>query len=186
MTAIITQLRTLTETALGKSLKTPKDFSLLSERIYERLHQHISPTTLKRVWGYQQDEGPARPTTYNILAQFCGFANWESFVENAQNGDSQSAIILNRFLTTENMEEGTKVQLCWAPNRACIIEYLGDHKFSVLSSQNAKLQPGDTFECDVFIEQEPLYVYNLIQDKDKPAVCYYAGRKDGIRFEIIK
>ena len=185
MTSIIAQLRTLTEATVGKSLNTPKDFTLLSERIYERLHQHISPTTLKRVWGYQQDEGPARPTTFNILAQFCGYANWDSFKNNAQHGESQSATILSRFLKTEDIEEGTQIQLCWAPNRICNIEYMGNNKFKVLSSLNAKLQPGNTFECNIFIDQEPLYVYNLVREANQPTMSYYAGRKDGIRFEVI-
>ena len=186
MNALLSQLRTLAETSVGKQMKTPKDFSALSQRIYSRLHQHVSATTLKRLWGYQQDEGPARRTTLNIMAQFCGFANWDSFVKNSEHGDSQSAIILGRYMAVDTMEPGTLLQLTWAPNRVCNIRYTGNHNFYVVKSLNAKLQPGDTFRCDVLIEQQPLYIYNLVQDPKKPAVSYYAGRQDGIRFEVLK
>ena len=43
------------ERAIDKELHTPKDFEYLRERIYERLHLLVNSTTLKRIWGYLDD-----------------------------------------------------------------------------------------------------------------------------------
>lgn len=170
--------------SIGRKVQTPKDFSYLSECIYNRLHQCISPTTLKRIWGYQQDEGPSRISTMNILAQFCGYKDWDSFSEDCDKGLNQSSAIITRNLFAQDLKIGDIVQLYWAPDRFCKIKYLGEHRFLILESKNTKLQPENTFKCDVFIENEPLYIYDLVQDK-LSGVCYCAGKKDGIHFEQV-
>ncbi|MBR1667548.1 MAG: hypothetical protein IJ693_04620 [Bacteroidaceae bacterium] len=48
----IAQLRVVIENAVGRQMKTPKDFDFLSDCIFEKLHQKVSPTTLKRMYGY--------------------------------------------------------------------------------------------------------------------------------------
>lgn len=44
-------LCTAIEKALHRKLKSPKDFDLLSQSIWDRLHEQVSSTTLKRIWG---------------------------------------------------------------------------------------------------------------------------------------
>ena len=56
------------ERAIDKELHTPKDFEYLRERIYERLHLLVSSTTLKRIWGYLDDNVQTRQGTFDILA----------------------------------------------------------------------------------------------------------------------
>ena len=62
------------EADLGRAMRTPKDFDFLSEQILERVHQHLSATTLKRLWGYLPGDTQPRQTTLDILAQFEGFS----------------------------------------------------------------------------------------------------------------
>lgn len=57
--------------------------------------------------------------------------------------------------------------------------------FTVLDSKNAKIQTGDTFNCSIFIEGEPMYVDNLVHQNYK-GISYIAGKKDGIRFELME
>ena len=42
------------------------------------------------------------------------------------------------------------VKISWLPDRMCSLRYLGDNRFIVVESQNAKLLPGDTFSTLVF------------------------------------
>ncbi len=44
----IVALRNIIEQSVEKVMKTPSDFDFLSGVIWERLHEYISPTTLKR------------------------------------------------------------------------------------------------------------------------------------------
>ena len=96
----------------------------------------------------------------------------------------QSHLVISRMIASEQIPLRAHIRLTWAPERVCEIVHEGNGKFSVLHSQKTKLQAGDTFECKLFIEKEPLYLYNLThQGQEIPA--YVAGKKDGIYFEYI-
>ena len=55
--------------------------------------------------------------------------------------------------------------------------------FEVIEAEQTKLSVGDTFECDIFIEGEPLYLSQLIHE-GRPPMVYVAGKKSGILFEV--
>ena len=40
------------EAKVERKMQTTRDYDLLAECIFQELHQQISPTTLKRIWGY--------------------------------------------------------------------------------------------------------------------------------------
>lgn len=173
------------EQTIGQPVTTPKEFSLLAEKIFNRIHVQISPTTLKRIWGYLDEPVAPRLSTLNFLAQFLGYSNLISFCEST-NGqfEPQSHLIINRMISTGQLPRYAHIRLTWAPQRVCEIVHKGDGKFSVIHSEKTKLQVGDTFECKLFIEKEPLYLYNLVhQGQEIPA--YVAGKKDGVYFEYL-
>ena len=181
----IEELRKSVESMVGKDMRTPKDFSMLSEQVFNRLKILLSPTTLKRLWGYIKDEGMARKSTLSILSQFVGYRDWESFCLAIENGNEvQSNLILSRKLSAYALVPGPRVVLTWLPNRYCEIELRKDINFIVIESKNTKIKPGDTFDCSLFIEGEPLYVDNLVHE-ELCGISYVAGKKDGIRFELI-
>ena len=73
------KLREETERMVGRQIRTPKDFDFLSEQIFEQLHQHISTSTLKRLWGYLPSNENPRTSTLDLLSQFVGCSDWEDF-----------------------------------------------------------------------------------------------------------
>ena len=75
-------LRSTIEDAVGRKLRTPKDFGFLADLIFEKLHEHISPTTLKRFWGYLHDASSTpRQSTLDLLAQFIDYPSFATFAE---------------------------------------------------------------------------------------------------------
>ena len=89
----IDRLKAAIEMAVDRKMHTPKDFEFLSEKIFEKVHQTVSPTTLKRLWGYLSETSAPRISTLNILAQFVGFDTWADFCQNettAENQDSET------------------------------------------------------------------------------------------------
>lgn len=182
----IHNLRHDIETALGKPMQTPKDFEFLRERIYARLHILISRTTLMRIWGYVDEKVEPRRNTLGILARFLGYTDWEEYERNAMlPKEQQSSPILSRRLSVANsLTPGDRLRLTWQPERVCDIEYLGELRFVVTASKNTRLHEGDTFECSLIVEGEPLYLDNLIQDH-RPPIAYVCGKKSGVNFEYI-
>ena len=127
----IEELRKSVESMVGKDMRTPKDFSMLSEQVFNRLKILLSPTTLKRLWGYIKDEGMARKSTLSILSQFVGYRDWESFCLAIENGNEvQSNLILSRKLSAYALVPGQRVVLTWLPNRYCEIELRKDINLS--------------------------------------------------------
>ena len=76
---LLERLRQELEAAVHKKIQTPKDFEYLSECIFQKLHEKISPTTLKRLWGYIPETSTPRVSTLNLLAEFLDYQDWEAF-----------------------------------------------------------------------------------------------------------
>ena len=85
----IERLRKTIETQAEREMRTPKDFDFLSERVFEKVHQTVSPTTLKRMWGYLSEAVVPRISTLNIMSQFVGYDDWESFCKNESTKESE-------------------------------------------------------------------------------------------------
>lgn len=77
----LAKLRESVEGVVERKMKTPKDFEFLSECIFEKFHERISPTTLKRLWGYLSETTTPRKSTLDILSMFVGYDNWKEFTE---------------------------------------------------------------------------------------------------------
>ena len=75
------QLRQCIEEAVGCKLRTPKDFTTLSESIFKKTRQRVSCSTLKRFWGYLTTVSVPRQTTLDILAQFIDYDDYDSFCQ---------------------------------------------------------------------------------------------------------
>ena len=184
------QLRTDIETALKKKLQTPKDFEFLRERIYARLHILVSRTTLMRLWGYVDEDVKPRKGTLDILSRFLGYQDWESYQENASlPKEQQSSPVMSRKLNVNSdLYIGERLRLTWQPDRVCDVEYLGELSFRVIASENTRIQPGDTFQCSLIIEGEPLYLDNLRKGDGSTSaetIAYVCGKKTGVNFEHL-
>ncbi len=175
-------LRSSIENTLNRKIATPKDFDWLSQKIYNRLGVMVSATTLKRVWGYLPDDTTQpRQGTLSVLTRLVGYPDWESFInDNNVRNEVQSNMILGRSLNSADMKVGSELLLSWQPDREVRVRYNGANRFEVTESRNSKLSAGDTFTCSMFIDDEPLYIYNLPY-----AEAYVCGKKSGIHFEKI-
>jgi len=75
----ISRLCKAVEVALDRKMQTPKDFTFLADAIFEKLHKSVSPTTLKRLWGYLSEPVIPRVSTLDIISEFLGYDSWEAF-----------------------------------------------------------------------------------------------------------
>lgn len=159
----IVTLRRAVEHSIGRVMHTPTDFEFCVGVIWERMHTTISPTTLKRLWGYIDGADDTRVSTLSLLSQFLGYRDWDDYLANLKE-DAESDMLMNcNSVTTDELQVKDRILIGWSPNRVCLLEYLGDNRFRVLESENAKIKVGDTFSSRLFIENEPLYIDNLRQ-----------------------
>ncbi|MEE3384580.1 MAG: hypothetical protein VZR36_05785 [Prevotella sp.] len=85
----LAKLRELIEGVVERKMKTPKDFEFLSECIFDKFHERISPTTLKRIWGYLSETTTPRKSTLDILSKFVGYDNWKDFTEGTEDTEKE-------------------------------------------------------------------------------------------------
>ena len=174
----ISELKKRIEHQLKRKMKTPNDFIFLSGAVWERTHQTMSPTTLKRLWGYIDGADETRNSTLEILSQFLGYDNWEDFLKTIDK-DNGSDPVTAPHINAEKLNVGDRVFVSWKPNRRCTFRYLGNMKFIVETAENSKLKVGNTFLASLFILGEPLYLSDLVQGNNPPVV-FVVGNKDGL------
>ena len=176
----ITLLRQLVEQSANHTVNTSNDFIFLSGEIQGRLKETLCASTLKRLWGYVEGYASVRPSTLDILARFVGFPDWETFVSDYCEVESvqSSHRVISESLYTKDLDIGDQMKICWNPNRRCLLKYLGNSLFEVITSENAKLKSGDRFLCQRFSKNQPLYVELLTQDGNTE--LFVMGNKGGL------
>ncbi len=176
----ILALRLDIERDLKRRIKTPYDFEFLAGVVWERLHENISPTTLKRLWGYIDGADTTRRSTLCLLSQFLGYADWEAYLADlATRTEVESEAFAGEGLNIDDLQVGDQIEVTWLPNRRCVFRYEGDAHFLVTAAENAKLHVGDRFETACFIIGKPLYIDRLVRG-DQPPTAYVAGAKNGL------
>lgn len=178
----IYELRLRIETSIKRKIQTPADFDFLRGIIWERTHEQISTSTLKRLWGYVDGIDNARNSTLNVLSKALGYESWDAFIlklksENMDNSD----LVMSESVSSSDLKIGDRLMIAWQPNRVCLLNYLGDNQFEVMESQNSKLKVGDTFRCGLFILGEPVYINDLRQNNGtgEPKL-FVIGNKSGL------
>lgn len=166
-------------------VSTPKDFELLSDIIQRSTGVLLSPTTLKRIWGYVNESVTPRRSTLDVLARFCGWKDYEHFTRGKIPDIESGNIGSSSIKAGENIQPGERIKLFWNPSRVCTIEYLGNLEWKVVSATATRLSPGDKFRCAIILSGEPLYLDNLIKNGNRAGI-YVCGRKSGVSFERLR
>lgn len=182
----IQRLRERVERFLGMTMHSKRDFETLSVEVYNHRKVLLSSTTLRRLWGYQeQGEHTASPVTLNTLARMIGYTSWEAFCDEKDAECSNSEMMMaGKSIQAKNLEVGTQVVVCWQPGRTVRMEYLGSDVFRVQENENSKLQVGDTMHCKQLTEGMPLYCEELLRT-GCGLMNYVAGKEGGITFHIL-
>ncbi len=185
------ELRQRIEQFVGFPLNSRNDFNALQNFIFQHTHEMLSATTLRRFWGYQeQDKGFGQSkSTLNVLCKFIGFANISEFENSLKDSgciDDTSHFVLGyKILTCDSIEVNTEIMVTWQPDRMITIKYYGNEKWGVMKSINSKLQEGDVFTCGQFALHQPLICTSIIR-QDMPPMDYVCGKSGGINFTVLK
>lgn len=180
-------LRNEVERVVGHELREARDFEELSQLLFKGTREQLSPTTLKRFWGYLKNESvQTRPHTLNVLAQFVGYKSYEDFCENAcEITEAQSGITATERVSASELKWGQRLVIRWLPDRRIVVKHQGDGHFVVMESEHSKLNVGDTFVCHLMLQREPLYLDQLMHE-GMPPTTYVAGQRNGVTIEVCE
>ncbi len=159
----------------GGRLETTTDFDALSDSIESRSGERISPSTLKRIWGYVRLNPRQRRSTLDILSRYAGRKDYRALCIELQ---ETSNYFTEESLRTRDLGAGTRLSLCWMPARKVRIRYLGEYAFEVEDPGTSKLRAGDKVHCAGFLIGQPLYLD--IERDGETMPPYVAGRAKGL------
>ncbi|MCC8037194.1 MAG: hypothetical protein LIP02_03540 [Bacteroidales bacterium] len=169
------------ENALGHALCSPADFDEAAGAIMERTHQMLSPSTLKRIWGYIPSDHTTRSTTLSILAACAGYRDWEDFCAKADRTLlPDSGFLSGNAFTSSDIPVDGKIALTWAPNRRMVARCTAPGRFRAEVVENASLPQGTLFSCSLFAKGFPLQAFDLEPATEGGPTVYVAGAKGGL------
>lgn len=178
----ITILRSFVEKVSGRRMRTSNDFIYLCGSIQGRLNITLGVSTLKRIWGYVDGVCCPRISTLDILSQYVGYPDWETFVSDYCESDkSQSSQVLwTKSVLWSEIPEGAEFEITWNPGRRLRLRHLERGRFLVVESEKSKIKEGDTFHCDRFILLQPLNLFGLEREGCDPC-DFIVGNKGGLQ-----
>lgn len=167
------------------------NFTHLSGLICYKCKEHISVTTLERIWGYStRNASKISVRTLDIIAKFVDCADWESYCKRLHEMLQKSIGIFQTAgaIKSCDLAIGTKVRIAWQPDRVCVIEHLSCHRFVAIKKEDSRIRPGDTFRCLQIEKGLELYMDHFTRNGESESDNRYAvGQINGLTMaEIIE
>ena len=172
----IEELKSLVEQKYGKLLATTTDFEEFSFFLERHTGYSVSASTLKRLYGYVNDDHKPRMMTLDILSQYIEHKNYMEFKQWLKTSTRyNSSFFKASQLVSSDLKKGAEVAIGWSPNRILRLRYLGESTYEILASENSKLEAGDHFVTGCFIKEQPLYLPYIERN-----ASFVAGRNGGL------
>lgn len=180
----IAALREQVESRFGKRLSVHADFMALVAEIEMVQRQHISETTLERVWGYST-RGYDRVSlrTLDVLSLYAQGVDWQQFCASLPQKWGQESEIYNvEQILSSQLTEGDRLEIGWLPDRLCVVRYMGANRFVAEHCENSKMQCGDSFSCLQFVLGKELVMSNFTSPVNPTAepLNYAVGSLNGL------
>ena len=106
----IEELKILLEEKYNKALTTTTDFDGFSLFVQKKTNQCVSPSTLKRLWGYVSDSHKPRTDTLDRLAMCLGHKNYRDFVQYLKTSTRyNSSFFAAEQLSSGDIADGSEV-----------------------------------------------------------------------------
>ncbi|MFR9524472.1 MAG: hypothetical protein SNH94_07865 [Rikenellaceae bacterium] len=164
----------------ARPIRTTVDFEALSITIEQQTSERISASTLKRLWGYVSDKHEPRRYTLDVLSKYIGRKDFTTFCEwLCEQNLSDSDFFSSKKIVSAELKKGVRVEIGWSPDRYIILQYLGDNRFVVESSENSKLTVGDEFTTTSFMLDYPIYIPYIMRNGELLS-SFVGGKKGGL------
>lgn len=166
------------------SISSHSVFEKLSALIEDKCREHVSVTTLERIWGYStRGCNNISVRILDILARFIGYADWKSFCKDIFKvcGVESEMFVAKDVVNSSELVEGCCLRLGWLPDRICEVEYIGNNRFVAIRAGNSSIRPGDSFCCLQIQKGRELYMDCFLRKGEhSSANRYVVGQLSGL------
>ena len=119
------------------------DFGLLADKMFDVTGRTIGLTTLKRLFGYINDDRRTSNYTLNTVALYLGYTTWADYISHKQIdsewGYADDAVYI------DSLEIDTRLSIRYLDRKVelSVINHDGSKVLKVISSVNSSLKVGD-------------------------------------------
>lgn len=140
----------------GRTLESTTDFDALSGSIQKNISESISPSTLKRVFGYVKYGMTPSATTLSILARYVGYSGWSDFCKNYDLPEKHKGLRL--WNGKKNKWTLVLFISCLILVSACLVMILSPGKFrhKDVATQAQDAMPADSAVYGTVISKAPV------------------------------
>lgn len=178
----IAELLLFVEQKYKKNLQTSTDFDEFSLYLKQHIGEQISTSTLKRLWGYVNDNHTPRQQTLDSLTRYIGHHNFKEFCTWLKSSTAyNSSFFTTKHLLSNELLPNQELEIGWAPNRYLRLRHQGNGTYLIIKALNSKLQEGDLFETTSFFLEQPLYLPYILRNEIRTSP-FIAGRNGGLTF----
>ncbi len=143
-------------------MRYSKDCDVLAAKINEKCKSQISPTTLKRIFGFVSGTSNVRRSTLDVLACYLDYEDWDELMKNLLNiTDSKTSI---SEIKVEKLPKDKILMLQLGPIAYTKLHYKGGLKFHVLEGSNTEVKPGDEIEVQEIKLHYPLLCKEVLRE----------------------
>lgn len=175
-------IRLLLEEKLGRRIRYPKDCDGLAVEISKIAGDRLSPSTLKRIFGFITPGGAPSLYTLDVISKFLGYLDWEDLQAQLKSlGDSHFLDVGPNILRSEDISEGYEFEIGYSPERKILLLCIGKATFRVLESENSSLCKDDIVVIHLLGQNYPLIVNSIHRD-DKILGPWIAAKSNGIDY----
>jgi len=143
----------------NKKIKFPKDCYGLAEQM------QLSPSTIKRLFGFVDGTEALRPATKDAIATYLGFDTWDELQNNILGRKIKREPVVE-YLDSSNLPVGQIIKIMFGKVSYLKLLCLGDKKFMVLEQLKLKVDVKDELQFDEIKLDYPLLVLT-VKKKDK-------------------
>ena len=176
-------LRDEVEEKVGK-MYSHSNLTHLSGLIGYKCKEHISVTTLERIWGYStRNASKISVRTLDVIARFVDSTDWEAYCKRLHDNCQKNSAIFQTAgsINSCDLTTGTRLRLAWQPDRVCEVEYLGNNRYIAVKCENSSMRPGDSFSCLRIMKGRELYMENFARNgEETTGECYVVGQISGL------
>ena len=176
-------MKDLLEQKCGREIRLSGDCEYLALDIESVIGEHIGVNTLKRLFGFIDDEREPRISTLDVIARYLGFESWQTLQVYDDKSNSSFDSTADE-VRVKDLAIGQHIQISYLPDRLLTIAYQGHNRFVVLSSENSKLHQGDMLHITHIVRDYPLLVSDVIRD-GLSLGSFMAGKAQGITFNLL-
>lgn len=183
----VVALRKSVEEKFVHPLVTHNSFFALSDAVFYDLHEHISESTLERLWGYStRGTSSVSVRTLDVLSRYTGAKSWDSFINRLkEESPRESEEFTPSGVSAADLEPGDMITIGWLPDRQVQIKYLGNNTFEIEESLNSSLRKGDRFECLGMDLGKPLFMDRFRRAGSGVEKRYVAGERNGLTMLVL-